>query len=54
MKLPEPIPAVLFVIDALEALGVPYFIGGSVASAIHGVLRTTVDADLVADVQLSL
>jgi hypothetical protein len=52
MKFPEPIPALVLVIDALEALGVPYFIGGSVASAIYGVLRTTVDADLVADLRV--
>ncbi|NJN66541.1 MAG: hypothetical protein HC884_07415 [Chloroflexaceae bacterium] len=37
------------VIDALEHLGVPYYIGGSVASIIHGVPRTTIDVDLVAD-----
>ena len=33
----EPIAVTLLVIDALEALGVPYFIGGSLASAVHGV-----------------
>jgi hypothetical protein len=50
--LPEPIATTLLVIDALEALGVPYFIGGSLASAVHGVLRATLDADLIADLRL--
>ena len=48
---PEPIQATLLVVEALEALGVPYLIGGSLASAVHGVVRTTMDADLVADLQ---
>lgn len=47
----DPIAATLMVTDALEALGVPYVIGGSVASTVHGVVRTTADADLVADVR---
>ena len=37
------------VIEALEELGVPYHIGGSVASSIYGILRATLDADLIAD-----
>jgi hypothetical protein len=45
----EPIAVTLQVIEALEGLGVPYWIGGSLASAAHGVARATVDADLVAD-----
>ena len=32
----------------LERLGVPYFIGGSLASSQHGVPRATLDADIVA------
>ncbi len=47
--LPEPIAVVLLVTDALERLGVPYVIGGSLASTVHGVVRTTLDADIVAD-----
>jgi hypothetical protein len=39
------------VTDALETLGVPYVIGGSLASAVHGVVRATMDADLVADLR---
>jgi hypothetical protein len=37
------------VIDALDALGVPYYVGGSVASSAHGVPRASIDADVVAD-----
>lgn len=49
--LSEPIAVTLEVIDALDALGVPYFIGGSLASAVHGTVRSTLDADLVAELQ---
>ncbi len=46
--LTEPLAVTLLVIQALDELGVPYFIGGSLASAVHGVVRTTMDVDLVA------
>jgi hypothetical protein len=49
--LSEPIAVTLLVIQALDALGVPYLIGGSLASAVHGVARATVDTDLVADLR---
>ena len=47
--LAEPIAVTLAVTDALDALDVPYVIGGSLASALHGVMRATMDADLLAD-----
>ena len=37
------------VIDAFEALGIVYCVGGSVGSSVYGIPRTTVDIDLVAD-----
>jgi len=49
--LPEPLAVALLVGEALEALGVPYLIGGSLASAAHGMARSTLDADLVADLR---
>jgi hypothetical protein len=49
---PEPLVTTLRVVEALESLGISYFIGGSFASAVHGVLRATLDADLVADLRL--
>jgi hypothetical protein len=39
------------VVDALEALAVRYFVGGSVASSVRGVPRTSIDVDLVADLE---
>jgi hypothetical protein len=44
--------ALLPVIDALAALAVPYLVGGSVASSAMGVVRATLDVDLVADLHL--
>ena len=50
--LTEPIAVTLLVVDALEAIGVRYAIVGSLASAFHGVMRATLDADLVAELHL--
>ena len=49
--LTEPILVTLQVSETLESLGIPYFIGGSLATAVHGVARATMDVDLVADIQ---
>lgn len=35
----------------LDGLGVPYLVGGSLASSLHGVPRSTQDADVVADLR---
>jgi hypothetical protein len=45
----SPIEVTLLVTNALDQLHVPYLIGGSLASITHGVMRTTMDAHLVAD-----
>jgi hypothetical protein len=50
--LTEQIAVTLAVADALDALGVTYAIGGSFASALHGVMRATMDAGLVADLRV--
>lgn len=42
-----PIQVALQVADALEACGVLYLVGGSVASSIGGEPRTTLDVDMV-------
>lgn len=39
------------VIEAFESLSVSYYLGGSVASSFYGVPRTTLDVDLVADLE---
>lgn len=38
----------LLVARAFEALRVPYYLGGSMASSVHGIYRATADADFVA------
>jgi hypothetical protein len=43
--------AITPVVEAFEQLGVAYYIGGSVASSVHGIPRTTLDADIVADLR---
>jgi hypothetical protein len=45
----DVISALLQVVDALERLHVPYAIGGSIAGMLYGEVRSTLDADLVAD-----
>ena len=50
--LAQPIEVTMLVIDALEGLGVRYAIVGSLASAVHGVVRATMDADMVADLHM--
>ncbi len=49
--LTEPILVTLLVVETLDKLKIPYFIGGSLATAVHGVARATLDVDLVADIQ---
>jgi hypothetical protein len=41
--------ATLAVVRVLEGLGLDYLIGGSLASSLHGIPRSTQDADLVVD-----
>ena len=51
MTVTEEMAALLAVVEALDALGVAYALGGSLASAVHGVVRATMDAGLVADLR---
>ena len=44
---PEALRVALIVIEALERLGIAYHLGGSYASAIHGIPRQTHDVDLI-------
>lgn len=46
----EVLQVTLLVTNLLDDLGIPYVIGGSMASIIHGTLRTTMDVDIVADI----
>ncbi len=47
MKKPDILTAVEPVVMAFEKLGVPYYIGGSVASSAYGIARMTLDVDMV-------
>ena len=40
------------VTEALEALGVRGYLGGSIASSAHGIARASLDADLIAELEL--
>jgi len=45
----EPIEVTLVVTGVFERLGVPYLIGGSLASTLYGMVRTTQDSDIIAE-----
>jgi len=47
----ESIEAINQVTQVLEKLNIPYLIGGSLASALYGMVRTTRGADIVAIMQ---
>lgn len=47
----EILDVTLLVAETLERLGVPYLVGGSLASSLHGRPRATQDVDLVADLR---
>lgn len=42
----------LLVTQTLERLGISYAVGGSFASSLHGVMRSTLDVDIVTDMRL--
>lgn len=44
--------AIIPIVEVFEQLEIKYHIGGSVASSVHGIIRGTLDADLVADLRL--
>lgn len=46
---PDPIAVAVSFAGTLERLGIPYLIGGSMASSVHGEPRSTNDIDIVAD-----
>ena len=47
----EPIEVTLKVTGVLEKLGVPYVIGGSLASTLYGMIRTTQDSDVITEMR---
>ena len=48
----SPEEALQVVLDKLEGCGIDYMLTGSFASNMHGVPRTTYDADIVIEVEL--
>ena len=51
-NVPDILAAITPIVEALEELGTPYHIVGSVASSLYGLPRLTIDADLVADIRM--
>lgn len=49
MLTPDTVAALVPVVAQFARLGVPYQLGGSVVSSAHGVARSSLDVDLVAD-----
>jgi hypothetical protein len=49
--LPESVSVMMSVVAVFERLHIPYLVGGSMASALYGVARSTLDADIVADIR---
>jgi hypothetical protein len=47
----EALAVTFQVIGVLEQLGVPYVVGGSIASSIYGTPRATQDVDVIADLR---
>ena len=47
----ETIEITLLVTDIMEEMGIRYAIGGSLSSSLHGVMRSTMDVDIVADLR---
>lgn len=46
---PRALAVTLQVTTVLDSLDIPYVVGGSLASIVHGLVRTTMDADIIAD-----
>ena len=44
-----PTEFLLYVAELLERLGIPYHVGGSIASSAHGMYRASADIDVVID-----
>ncbi|MDM8521317.1 hypothetical protein QUF64_14825 [Anaerolineales bacterium HSG6] len=53
MNLGEPIEVTQQIAQTFERLTIPYLVGGSLASSLHGIPRATQDVDIVADIKLN-
>lgn len=52
MVLAEPVQITSQIAQELDRLGISYFVGGSLASSLHGVPRATQDVDIVVDIEI--
>ena len=48
----DSVRVTLLVTQTLERLEIPYAVGGSLASSLHGVMLSTLDVDIVADMHI--
>jgi hypothetical protein len=48
----DAIRVTLLVTDAFEKMRIPYAVGGSISSSVHGIMRSTMNVDIVADMRL--
>ena len=48
----DAIRMTLLVTDVFEKMNIPYAVGGSISSSVHGIMRSTMDVDIVADMRL--
>jgi hypothetical protein len=46
------IEALIPLVEAFDQLGIPYYIGGSVASSVHGMPRRTQDVDVIVEIRI--
>ena len=51
MQINDLFPALDPVVSVFNKIGILYYIGGSISSSIHGIPRTTMDIDLIADIK---
>jgi hypothetical protein len=51
MESSEAIQVAFYITTLLDSLGIPYVVVGSMASIVHGQARTTLDVDILADIQ---
>jgi hypothetical protein len=49
LSTPDAVAALLPLVQALEPLAIRFYLGGSLASSVHGVPRASIDADVVVD-----
>src|SRR4030067_1556643 len=48
----DSIRVTLLVTAVFQRLGIPYAVGGSLSSSVHGVMRSTLDVDILADMRM--